>query len=197
MTALLQENGRKSTCSVACPSDPVSAAILPLVAVLRQLAELVNLLTDEQYVQKPVGVVPSSIGGHIRHNLDHVDAFLAGVAGGEIDYDQRQRGTEVETKRQAALDALRRQERELLAFAQLGVAGEDQSLRLRIVVEPSLPPIEVETSVGRELSFVLSHTIHHNALIGVMAKLLGVPVPERFGYAPSTIAHLEKQSCAR
>ena len=197
MTALLQENGRKSTCSVACPSDPVSAAILPLVAVLRQLAELVNLLTDEQYVQKPVGVVPSSIGGHIRHNLDHVDAFLAGVAGGEIDYDQRQRGTEVETKRRAAIEALHRQERELLAFVELGVASEDQSLRLRIVVAPSLPPIEVETSVGRELSFVLSHTIHHNALIGVMAKLLGVPVPERFGYAPSTIAHLEKQSCAR
>jgi len=60
-----------------------------------------------------------------------------------------------------------------------------------------LAPVEVETTVGRELAFVLSHTVHHNALIAVMAKTLGVPVPERFGYAPSTIVHLEKTACAR
>ncbi len=58
-------------------------------------------------------------------------------------------------------------------------------------------PVQVETTVGRELAFVLSHTIHHNALIGVMAAMLGVPVPDRFGYAPSTLVHLEKRACAR
>jgi uncharacterized damage-inducible protein DinB len=57
--------------------------------------------------------------------------------------------------------------------------------------------MEVETTVGRELAFVLSHTVHHNALIAVMARTLGVPVPDLFGYAPSTIAHLEKAACAR
>jgi hypothetical protein len=50
--------------------------------------------------------------------------------------------------------------------------------------------------VGRELAFVLSHTVHHNALIAIMAQTLGVPVPARFGYAPSTIAYLEKAECA-
>jgi uncharacterized damage-inducible protein DinB len=65
------------------------------------------------------------------------------------------------------------------------------------MVSAASPAVEVETSVGRELAFVLSHTIHHNALIGVMAMLLGAPLPDRFGYAPSTIAHLEKRSCAR
>ncbi len=197
MVALLLEERLRKHCARPLRGRLHSrrpAAIPPLAAVLRQLAELVDVLTDEQYVQKPVGVVPSSIGGHIRHNLDHVDALLAGVARGEIDYDQRRRGTEIETSRQAALTALRRQERELLAFAS---RGEDQPLRLKVLVSSSLPPIEAETSVGRELSFVLSHTIHHNALIGVMASLLGVPVPERFGYAPSTIAHLEKGPCAR
>jgi hypothetical protein len=51
--------------------------------------------------------------------------------------------------------------------------------------------------VGRELAFVLSHTVHHNALIAVMALTLGVSIPDRFGYAPSTIAHLEKVACAQ
>jgi uncharacterized damage-inducible protein DinB len=60
-----------------------------------------------------------------------------------------------------------------------------------------MPSVEVETTVGRELVFVLSHTVHHNALIAVMARTLGVSVPDRFGYAPSTLAHLERPACAQ
>ena len=60
-----------------------------------------------------------------------------------------------------------------------------------------LPPLEADTTFVREVVFVLSHTVHHNALIGVMAKTLGVPLPPYFGYAPSTIAHLEQSACAQ
>ena len=170
------------------------AAILPIIAVLRQLADVVRAMTDEQYRRKPIGVVSSNVGGHVRHCLDHVEALLAGLEEGELSYDHRQRGTEVETSREAALDAIRRQERHLLAFPP---HAERRRLRLSAMVSSSLPPMEVETTVGRELAFVLSHTVHHNALIAVMALTLGVPVPDRFGYAPSTITHLERAACAR
>jgi uncharacterized damage-inducible protein DinB len=170
------------------------AAILPIIAVLRQLADVIRALTDEQYRRKPVGVVASNVGGHVRHCLDHVEALLAGVEKGEVNYDQRRRGTEVETSREAALDVIRRQERQLLAFPS---HSERRPLRLAVMVSSSLPATTVETTVGRELAFVLSHTVHHNALIAVMALTLGVPVPDRFGYAPSTIAHLEKAACVR
>jgi uncharacterized damage-inducible protein DinB len=178
------------------PTRPVAAcpAVGSLVAVLRQLADLLAVLTDEQYRMSPVGVVSSSIGAHVRHCLDHVDALLCGVAAGRITYDQRLRGGDVETSRSAALSALRRQEWQLSAR----LAGcEDQSMRLSAVVSPGLPAVEADTSVGRELVFVLSHTIHHNALIGVIARILGVPLPKWFGYAPSTVAHLEESRCAR
>ncbi len=174
-------------------ADHLPAAIRPLVAIVRQLAEVVEAMTDQQYTTKPVGVVPSSIGGHVRHCLDHVDALLAGIERGAIDYDQRQRGTAIETSRQAALDAMRRQEWQLLALARY---PEDHPLRLSVMLTSSQSPLRVETSLGRELAFVLSHTIHHNALIGVMAKLMGLPVPDRFGYAPSTLAYLQKAVCA-
>jgi uncharacterized damage-inducible protein DinB len=151
-------------------------------------------MTDEQYRRKPVGVVSSNVGGHVRHCLDHVEALLAGVEEGEVNYDHRRRGTEVETNREAALEVIRRQERQLLAFPS---HSERRRLRLSAMVSSCLPPIEVETTVGRELAFVLSHTVHHNALIAVMALTLGVPIPDRFGYAPSTIAHLEKVACAQ
>lgn len=170
------------------------AAILPIVAVLRQLTDVIGAMTDDQYRKRPVGVVSSNVGGHVRHCLDHVEALLAGLEEGELSYDHRRRGTEVETNREAALDVIRRQERQLLAFPP---HAERRPLRLSALVSSSLPPTEVETTVGRELAFVLSHTVHHNALIAVMAQTLGVPVPDRFGYAPCTIAHLEKAACAR
>ena len=50
------------------------------------------------------------------------------------------------------------------------------------------------STVGRELAYVLSHTIHHNAIIGSMVKALGGVLPERFGYAPSTVRHAHLQS---
>ena len=170
------------------------AAVLPIIAVLRQLADVIRAMTDEQYRRKPGGVVSSNVGGHVRHCLDHVEALLAGLEEGELSYDHRQRGTEVETNRQAALDVIRLQERQLLA---LPPHVERRPLRLSAMVSSCLPPTEVETTAGRELAFVLSHTIHHNALIAVMARTLGSPVPDRFGYAPSTIAHLEKAACVR
>jgi len=170
------------------------AAVLPIVTVLRQLADVIRAMTDGQYRTKPVGVVSSNVGGHVRHCLDHVDALLAGVERGELDYDRRKRGTKVETSRTAALDAIGRQEQELRAFPS---RSEKRPLRLLAMVSTELPPVEVETTVGRELAFVLSHTVHHNALIAVMARTLGVPIPERFGYAPSTIAHLERALCAQ
>lgn len=168
------------------------AAVLPLTAVLRQLAGVLRAMTDAQYTQKPVGVVPGCAGGHVRHCLDHVDALLAATKTGLLDYDTRRRGTDVETQRQAALDALARQEAELLALS----CSASRRLRLRTRLTSGGDVSQAETTVGRELAFVLSHTIHHNALLGVIAVLLGVPLPERFGYAPSTVAYLEA-ACVR
>lgn len=170
------------------------AAVPPLVAVLRQLADVVRAMTDAQYRMKPCEVVTSNVGAHVRHSLDHVHALLAGVERGEVDYDLRQRGTDLEINREAALLALGRQVRQLFACPW---GSEERPLRLSAIVNSSQPPVKITTTVGRELAFVLSHTVHHNALIAVMAKILGVPAPERFGYAPSTIAYLEKDSCVR
>jgi uncharacterized damage-inducible protein DinB len=42
------------------------------------------------------------------------------------------------------------------------------------------------STLRRELAFVVSHTVHHQALIAVLLSLVGVPVPDAFGLAPST-----------
>jgi uncharacterized damage-inducible protein DinB len=45
------------------------------------------------------------------------------------------------------------------------------------------------TTFGRELQYLLSHTVHHFALIGVMLRLLGVDPGSDFGVAPSTLRY--------
>jgi hypothetical protein len=169
-------------------------SIEPLIVVLHQLRDVLRTTSDEQYVTKPVGVVNSSMGGHVRHCLDHVDALLGGAIVGAISYDDRQRGTAVETKRSEAIEAIEQQVRDLEDLRGLPL---DYPVTLRVLLAAAGPAVNVETTVGREFAFVLSHTVHHNALIAVIAKLLGVQVPERFGYAPSTLAYLEHRRCAR
>jgi uncharacterized damage-inducible protein DinB len=68
---------------------------------------------------------------------------------------------------------------------------------LEALVASDRPPVEALTSAERELAFVVSHTIHHNALVRVMVKLLGANVPADFGYAPSTIANRKARPCVR
>jgi uncharacterized damage-inducible protein DinB len=174
------------------PADQVRFAVEQLVATQRELGRVVDSLSDAQYRQKPVGVVPSSIGGHIRHCLDHVESLLVAVRTGQLNYDDRQRGTDVETSRRAALVAIERHERALTRVACL---SDGFPLQMTALLTPALPPVTVTTSLGRELAFVLSHTVHHSALVAAMVKLLGQDVPERFGYAPATIAHLERSPC--
>ena len=194
MMTVLSETGALRPCASDPQGHALPPAVVPLVGVLRQTAALLESLTDEQYARKPVGVVPSSIGGHVRHCLDHVEALLRGVGDGLLDYDRRERGTDVERSRTAALETIRRQERQLLDFPW---PDGRSPLRLSVLLSPDAPPAVVLSSLGRELAFALSHTIHHGALIAVMAKLLGVAVPADFGYAPSTLAHGRRVPCVR
>jgi uncharacterized damage-inducible protein DinB len=173
---------------------PEPAAVRPLVGLLRQLFDLVESLSNDEYARKPVGVVASSVGGHVRHNLDHVEALLGGLRSGEVNYDHRDRGTDVERDRLAAMTEILRLEQELTDFPWGGVP---HLVKLTALVAPDRPPVTAVTSPDRELAFVVSHTVHHNALIGVMVKLLGAHAPPDFGYAPSTIAHQRSRACAR
>lgn len=181
-------------CSVDVVDSGQRSPFSLLAACLQQLADVLEAASDEQYVMRPVGVVDSSLGGHVRHCLDHFAALLRGATAGYIDYDDRERGTPLESCRAAALAAIRTfQER----VARLNDAMLERPIRLRAIVSGDGLAVEAASSLGRELVFVLSHTIHHNALIAAMCKTLGIPLPERFGYAPATIAYLAGATCAR
>lgn len=158
----------------------------PLDATLGALAEVIVELRQADYTVVPPGF-HSSIGSQVRHTLDHVTALLTGVREGCIDYDRRARGTVVERRRDealAALSALRRSLREAL----------DRRLDTECLVIDRLEACgrrtPMKSSFSRELAYVISHTTHHNAIVGAMAEAQGREIPKWFGYAPSTLAHM-------
>jgi uncharacterized damage-inducible protein DinB len=176
--------------SFAQPEPPA----VSLMTILQQLQAVIACLRDEQYSQRPVGVVDSSIGAHVRHCLDHVRSLLVGIETGLLDYDRRDRGTSIETDRAAALDAIKSLKLRLSALPDEVL---HHPLDMTVLMTGDGQPFRVGTTVGREMAYVLSHTIHHNALVGTMAKILGGWLPDRFGYAPATLAHLKDKPCAR
>lgn len=177
----------------AVNGSAVDELVAALTATLRQVYDLVAGMTDEQFTQAPGGALASSIGGHVRHNLDHVAAAVTGLPCGAVDYDQRVRGTAVETDRRAALASARQLELDLVRIDWCRLPG---AVRLTLLPAPGRPQVDLMTTPDRELAFVLSHTIHHNALIAVIAAAVGAVVPPGFGYAPSTVAYQRGRSCA-
>ncbi|MEX0774230.1 MAG: DinB family protein [Phycisphaeraceae bacterium] len=184
-----------SSASVSTPPDgPAAATIVPLLSLLDELAVVLRGLDHAQYVCRPVAPMTGSVGGHVRHSLDHLRAWASAGAMGRIDYEKRQRDTAVEHDRQAALAEIA-----LLRAAVAAMATADLAMPVRVTVMmgSDQPPLELMSSLGREAAFVLSHTIHHNAIIGAMVRSLGGLTPATFGYAPSTLAYLKQSPCAR
>jgi hypothetical protein len=166
---------------------------------LEQGACLLRSLDDRVYRRALPAVFDSSIGGHIRHNLDHYHSFLCGLASGCIDYAARRRGVELESDRLAALGEFARIARGFRAL--LEVAGDDRTPgAIRVRREADANGATVASSLERELDFLCSHTIHHYAIVAILCRLQGIAVAEDFGVAPSTLRHragLAAQACAR
>jgi hypothetical protein len=172
-------------------SDPLHDNI----ALLRQGRALVERLDAALYAG--AGETPGrGIGAHLRHVLDHYTAFLSGLPADVIDYDDRVRGSAVESDRNEGLRRMAEVELGLL-----GVKPADLDRRVRVREEaPDDSGLEESSasSVRRELQFLQSHTVHHWAIVALLLAKRGIAVPEDFGLAPSTLRYLERQkACAR
>lgn len=166
----------------------------PLAELMTQLGDLVRLLDEEQFNAKPESTKCGAIGGHVRHVLDHLVAWLGGVDTGIVNYDDRQRDTDIENNPTAALHAIKHHTARLAEVNDEQLAG---AVQVMTSMTSCGALVELPSSHARELAFVFSHTIHHNAIIGTIARALGVTLPANFGMAPSTLAYRNQGGCAR
>lgn len=146
---------------------------------LRQALRLLDEMDSDTYASPCAEVFSSSIGQHIRHCVEHYEEFFTALRESrELDYDKRPRDPLVETNMSEAMSRLRKIREE---FDSLPV--NCRPLRIR----DCEVDIASESSVCREMQFLVSHTVHHFALISVIAGLSGLRTPEDFGIAPSTL----------
>ena len=158
-------------------------AHIALARLLDDLASLLLQLSPSVYTAKLLPGVSGSVGEHVRHILDHVAAFAGARQQTVLSYDHRERGTAVEADTGAALRAIMRLK------ALLGdVTNEhlDRPMTVSAVLSRGSGPISMRTTRRRELGFVISHTVHHQALIAVLVAMADGEVPDAFGLAPTT-----------
>lgn len=169
--------------AVARELDAAIGACAPLVRLLDELASMLMQVSPSVYTARPLLGVSGSIGEHVRHALDHVAAFAAAGQDEVLTYDGRERGTPVESDSGAALRAILRLKTALTTGASEGL---DRPVAVTAVLSRGREPVSMRSTLRRELAFVVSHTVHHQALIAMLLAVAGTDVPHSFGLAPST-----------
>ena len=146
---------------------------------------LLEAIDDGAYGAGSEACFDSTPGGHMRHILEHYGNFLHGLDEGLVDYDRRDRGSAVETCRKAALDLALD-----LVNGLANVSAESFEDPLLIILDNGGSPRQSRSNVERELQFLLSHTVHHFALVRTILWIHGQrQFPDNFGIAPSTLRY--------
>lgn len=174
-----------------------SAIINDNVQALAQGRDLITIIDDKSYSSPGQPFLKYGAGAHFRHCIDFYNSFLSGIETGRIDYDARDRDEIVEKDRTAALSRIDSIIERLERLSPEGFHKE-----VRVISENSsrntASPEWSRSSVARELQFLLSHTVHHYAIIAIMMRLQGIEPGEAFGVAPSTLRQWrEARTCAQ
>lgn len=169
--------------------------------LLRQLSEVLGRIDCDNYGLHHDKIFDSSVGGHVRHILDHYENFVTALFGSYpieatdtelafcdrpmVNYDRRLREREIELN-PAVADARIAQMIEILE-----VKMPRSDIELDIILQIDLAPDTAlqSSTLARELSFLYSHTVHHMAILSYIFKATEVEgLPHDFGIAPSTIS---------
>ncbi len=155
------------------------------ISILSQAEKLIEDMSDALYTHNDIPPFQSGVGKHMRHVLDFYAAFLR-PPGDITDYDDRHRSARLETDRMLALETLHRiiAALETIRDADRPVESKNDDGGHRAEAFAYS-----RSSIGRELQFLASHTVHHFAMMAFMLVQQGhTPHPD-FGVAASTLVH--------
>ena len=154
------------------------------IQILHTLRDIIDQLDNVEYTATEAPYYNSSIGAHTRHVLDHYSMFIAGLKIGTVDYEKRCRNPALENCRDHAKLAIDHMTEQL---QQLPDTNTPIRATLNITLSGDTPA--QASTIGRELTFLYSHTTHHYSLIALIMRLMNKQVPCNMGYAPATLKH--------
>lgn len=169
------------------------AALHSNIHFINQGIELLNSISDDLYTKNNGPFNKSGIGRHFRHIIEHYFSLLDSGYIGMIDYDARERDLQLENDRSFMIQSLQ----EVIKSLRL-LEKSPELLRNKIKIRSNEgvgeenSPLS-ESNILRELQFLISHTVHHYALIGLILETLGFKPDENFGVAPSTLKYEQEK----
>ncbi len=158
------------------------------IAILIQAEKLITDLSDTLYTNNAIPPYQSGVGKHIRHVLDFYKAF-ASATEGKIDYDGRERNVAVERHRKQAIETIG----QIIQYLET-VQDEDRRVMSKNDDGGHRKPDHAfsNSTIGRELQFLASHSVHHFAIITMILLQQGYTPPKEFGVAASTLNYWRK-----
>jgi uncharacterized damage-inducible protein DinB len=154
---------------------------------LGQCQDLLERVSVEDY--RAQSGSQSSVGAHLRHVLERFQSVLNGLPEARIDYDKRRRDPALEQNPDSAAFALNSIRRRLQQLQPDHAPAGAAALLVCESVHPGQQAVTVSSSIERELMSLVSHSVHHLALIATLLRPLGYKLDEQFGKAPSTLIH--------
>jgi len=164
------------------------------IEVLEQAEAFLCSSTQSSYQAITEPYFISSCGEHMRHVLDHFSAVSAHEQSGIIDYDSRQRGSDIETSIDSAQSTITQIKNWLCS-----VDNEKLEAPLFVQTEVSISTQDIShtpSCLGRELIFASAHAIHHFSMMSIAMKMQNLQADTSFGMAPATQTHLRSVKCA-
>jgi uncharacterized damage-inducible protein DinB len=172
------------------------AVVKSNIYFLEQGISLLSSITDNEYSYNNGKYFKSGIGRHFRHIVEHYISLIDGYTE-KINYDLRERDLKLETNRKAVISALRNIIDSIQTFElNPELINKKIEVKSNEGIGDGDSPWSV-SSIRRELQFLISHTVHHYALIGLILRTMDVTVPEDFGVAPSTLKYESEQETAK
>lgn len=162
------------------------------LAIIDQALSYLKSISKEEYTTVVSPNFISSAGSHMRHITDHYQAIISGFNGDEIDYNIRERGSQLELSPALAIEKLNQ-------IATWIKSLTENKLNKLIVLSTEVSVTnkniqKVQTSVARELVFAGSHAVHHYAMIAQISFAQKNAQPPSFGLAPATATFLRQES---
>ena len=157
---------------------------------LFELKSILNQIKDSDYSKIMVVLENGTLGRHVRHILEFYECLFISSADNTVCYDDRKRNILLEENVRFASDYID----EIIDR----IEQVDINKRLLLKSKYEAAEIIMESSLFREITYNIEHTVHHLAIIriAISSELKYIDLSSTFGYADSTVQFLKSQKIA-
>lgn len=148
---------------------------------------ILSQIKEEDYTSKLTTLKGASIGKHIRHIVEFYECLLFNNFDNIVNYDTRKRNLLLEENVKYTEGFITEIIDALLKI--------ENNARVLLVSKYQDQNISMESSIYREITYNIEHTVHHLAIISIAIPIHFeyINLSANFGYADSTIQYLKSQ----